>query len=55
VDPYHGQQDKIPEPESMELPEDLNLDPNEEAGDDEDGKSDGETCCCTDFLCVGTK
>ncbi|KAM4522940.1 midasin [Odontesthes bonariensis] len=41
VDPYHGQQNKMPEPESMELPEDLNLDPNEEAGD-EDGKSDDE-------------
>ncbi|XP_041831629.1 LOW QUALITY PROTEIN: midasin [Melanotaenia boesemani] len=42
VDPFHGQQDKVPEPEAMELPEDLNLDQDEEAGDDEDSKGDGE-------------
>ncbi|XP_012709437.2 midasin isoform X1 [Fundulus heteroclitus] len=35
VDPYHGQQDKTPEPEAMELPEDLNLDRDEEAGEEE--------------------
>uniref|UniRef100_A0A3P8RPW4 Midasin n=1 Tax=Amphiprion percula TaxID=161767 RepID=A0A3P8RPW4_AMPPE len=34
VDPYHGQQDKRPEPEAMDLPEDLNLDKDDEAGDD---------------------
>lgn len=42
VDPYHGQQDKRPEPEAMDLPEDLNLDQNDEAGDD--GEGEGETC-----------
>ncbi|KAM9704373.1 midasin [Menidia menidia] len=42
VDPYHGQQDQMPEPQAMELPEDLNLDQNEEAGEEEDGKSDDE-------------
>ncbi|KAM6915471.1 midasin [Xenentodon cancila] len=42
VDPYHGQQDKRPEPEAMELPEDLNLDQHEEAGDDEEGAGDGK-------------
>ena len=26
VDPFHGKQDKKPEPEAMELPEELNLD-----------------------------
>nr|XP_046228345.1 midasin isoform X2 [Scatophagus argus] len=35
VDPYHGQQDKRPEPEAMDLPEDLNLDQEDEAGDGE--------------------
>ncbi|XP_060907246.1 midasin [Labrus mixtus] len=40
VDPYHGQQDKGPEPEAMDLPEDLNLDQDEEAG--EDGEGEGE-------------
>lgn len=44
VDPYHGQQDKRPEPEAMDLPEDLNLDKDEEAGDDGEGEGDGETC-----------
>uniref|UniRef100_A0A3B4AV04 Midasin n=1 Tax=Periophthalmus magnuspinnatus TaxID=409849 RepID=A0A3B4AV04_9GOBI len=37
VDPYHGQQDKQPEPEAMDLPEDLNLDQEDEGGDDNDG------------------
>ncbi len=45
MDPYHGQQDKRPEPEAMDLPEDLNLDQNDEAGDDGEGEGDGETCC----------
>lgn len=40
VDPYHGQQDKRPEPEAMDLPEDLNLDQEEECR--EDGEEDGE-------------
>lgn len=44
VDPYHGQQDKRPEPEAMDLPEDLNLDQQDEAGDDGDGQGDGKTC-----------
>lgn len=44
VDPYHGQQDKRPEPEAMDLPEDLNLDENDDAGDDGEGAGDGETC-----------
>lgn len=40
MDPYHGQQDKRPEPEAMDLPDDLNLDQEEqeEAGDDGEGK-----------------
>lgn len=45
VDPYHGQQNKKPEPESMDLPEDLNLDQEEEAGEDEEGEGDGEEEC----------
>ncbi|XP_041660686.1 midasin isoform X2 [Cheilinus undulatus] len=42
VDPYHGQQDKRPEPEAMDLPEDLNLDQDEEGGDDGEGEGDEE-------------
>lgn len=43
MDPYHGQQDKRPEPEAMDLPDDLNLDKEdqedqEEEGDDGEGK-----------------
>ncbi|XP_039980712.1 midasin isoform X5 [Xiphias gladius] len=34
VDPYHSQQGKRPEPEVMDLPKDLNLDQDDEAGDD---------------------
>lgn len=44
VDPYHGQQDKRPEPEAMDLPEDLNLDQDDEAGDDGEGEGNGESC-----------
>ncbi|KAM6905784.1 midasin isoform 2-T2 [Lycodopsis pacificus] len=40
VDPYHGQQDKRPEPEAMDLPDDLNLDQEDEAG--EEGEGEGE-------------
>ncbi|XP_034060418.1 LOW QUALITY PROTEIN: midasin [Gymnodraco acuticeps] len=43
VDPYHGQQDKRPDPEAMDLPEDLNLDQDEEAGGEgEEGEGEGE-------------
>ncbi|XP_044025553.1 midasin [Siniperca chuatsi] len=42
VDPYHGQQEKRPEPEAMDLPEDLNLDQDDEAGDDGEGEVDEE-------------
>ncbi|XP_058470371.1 midasin [Solea solea] len=43
VDPYHGQQDKRPEPEAMDLPDDLNLDQEDEAGDDgDDGEGEGD-------------
>uniref|UniRef100_A0A1A7W7P3 Midasin homolog n=1 Tax=Iconisemion striatum TaxID=60296 RepID=A0A1A7W7P3_9TELE len=48
VDPYHGEQDKRPEPEAMELPQDLNLDQDEEAGDDEEDDGDGENPSETD-------
>lgn len=41
VDPYHGQQDKRPEPEGMDLPDDLNLDQEEQQEEEEDG-DDGE-------------
>lgn len=39
VDPFHGKQDKKPEPEAMDLPEELNLD---QQGGDEDEQGDGE-------------
>uniref|UniRef100_A0A3Q4MRM4 Midasin n=1 Tax=Neolamprologus brichardi TaxID=32507 RepID=A0A3Q4MRM4_NEOBR len=47
VDPYHGQQDKRPEPEAMDLPEELDLDQGDKDGDDNDDgdEGEGETCC----------
>ncbi|XP_036943295.1 midasin isoform X1 [Acanthopagrus latus] len=48
VDPYHGQQEKRPEPEAMDLPEDLNLDQDDEDGDDGDGEGDEENPCDID-------
>lgn len=41
VDPYHGQQDTRPEPEAIDLPEELNLD-QEEARDDGSDEGDGD-------------
>ncbi|XP_072559009.1 midasin isoform X3 [Paramormyrops kingsleyae] len=39
VDPYHGNQEKKAEAEAMELPEDMNLDrEDEQAGDEPDGE-----------------
>lgn len=40
VDPYHGEQEKRPEPEAMELPQELNLDQDEEAGDGQESDDD---------------
>lgn len=41
MDPYHGQQDTRPEPEAIDLPEELNLD-QEEARDDASDEDDGK-------------
>lgn len=35
IDPYHGNQPELPEPEPMDLPDDLQLDDNEK-GNEED-------------------
>ncbi|XP_048350337.1 midasin isoform X2 [Sphaerodactylus townsendi] len=39
-DPYHGKQEKLPEAEALDLPDDLNLENGE--GDDEDKEEEGE-------------
>ncbi|XP_066110370.1 midasin isoform X3 [Saccopteryx bilineata] len=36
VDPYHGNQETLPEPEALELPDDLNLDSEDRNGEDSD-------------------
>lgn len=41
VDPYHGKQEKKPDPEAMDLPDELNLDQEEDQAGDE-GEGDGE-------------
>ncbi|XP_062857908.1 midasin [Trichomycterus rosablanca] len=41
VDPYHGKQEKKAEPQTMDLPEELNLDQNEQ-GEEEEGEEEGE-------------
>lgn len=43
MDPYHGKQDTKPEAETMDLPEDLNLD-QDEARDSGLDEGDGESC-----------
>ncbi|CAB1342786.1 unnamed protein product [Coregonus sp. 'balchen'] len=43
VDPYHGKQEKKPDPEAMDLPDELNLDQEEDqAGDEGEGEGDEE-------------
>ena len=42
VDRFHGKQDKKPEPEAMDLPEELNLDQQDPQDGDEDEEGDGE-------------
>ncbi|CAG9574843.1 unnamed protein product [Danaus chrysippus] len=41
VDPYHGKQQELPEPEDFEMPDDLNLDGEEK--DDKDGETEAES------------
>ncbi|XP_075410883.1 midasin isoform X2 [Tenrec ecaudatus] len=40
VDPYHGTQEQLPEPEALDLPDDLQLDSEDQPGD-EDTDSEG--------------
>lgn len=52
MDPYHGKQEKKPEPEAMDLPEELNLDQDEQAGQDEAGEGEGEGKCDEGTTCA---
>ncbi|XP_074846986.1 midasin isoform X2 [Carettochelys insculpta] len=36
VDPYHGKQEELPEPEALDLPDDLNLENGEKSDEDKD-------------------
>lgn len=42
ADPYHGKQEQKAEAEAMDLPEELNLDQDEQAGQDEEGEGEDE-------------
>ncbi|XP_006870675.1 PREDICTED: midasin [Chrysochloris asiatica] len=42
VDPYHGNQETLPEPEALDLPEDLNLDSEDKNDDEDTANEDGE-------------
>lgn len=42
VDPYHGNEEKLPEPEALDLPDDLNLDSEDKNGGEDTGSEDGE-------------
>ncbi|KAM9495289.1 midasin [Clarias gariepinus] len=42
VDPYHGKQEQKTETEAMDLPEELNLDQDEQGGQDEEGEDEGD-------------
>uniref|UniRef100_A0AAR2K636 Midasin n=1 Tax=Pygocentrus nattereri TaxID=42514 RepID=A0AAR2K636_PYGNA len=42
VDPYHGKQEHKAEPEAMDLPEELNLDEDEQGGENEEGEGESE-------------
>ncbi|XP_073934254.1 midasin isoform X1 [Castor canadensis] len=42
VDPYHGNQEKMPEPEALDLPDDLNLDSEDKNGGEDTDNEEGE-------------
>lgn len=42
VDPYHGNQEMLPEPEALDLPDDLNLDSEDKNGDEDTDHEEGE-------------
>lgn len=42
MDPYHGNEEKLPEPEALDLPDDLNLDSEDKDGDGDTDREDGE-------------
>ncbi|XP_020142630.2 midasin isoform X1 [Microcebus murinus] len=42
VDPYHGNQEKLPEPEALDLPDDLNLDSEDKNGSEDTDNEEGE-------------
>ncbi|XP_040839706.1 midasin isoform X2 [Ochotona curzoniae] len=42
VDPYHGKEEKLPEPEALDLPDDLNLDSEDKKNGEDTGSEDGE-------------
>ncbi|XP_072602537.1 midasin-like isoform X2 [Vulpes vulpes] len=42
VDPYHGNQEKLPEPEALDLPDDLNLDSEDKNGGEDTDHEEGE-------------
>lgn len=42
MDPYHGNQEKLPEPEALDLPDDLDLDSEDKDGDGDTDREDGE-------------
>ncbi|XP_037699423.1 midasin isoform X2 [Choloepus didactylus] len=42
VDPYHSNQEKLPEPEALDLPDDLNLDSEDKNGDEDTDNEEEE-------------
>uniref|UniRef100_A0A8C4LBG4 Midasin n=1 Tax=Equus asinus asinus TaxID=83772 RepID=A0A8C4LBG4_EQUAS len=42
VDPYHGNQETLPEPEALDLPDDLNLDSENKNSDEDTDREEGE-------------
>ncbi|XP_008565442.1 PREDICTED: midasin [Galeopterus variegatus] len=42
VDPYHGNQEQLPEPEALDLPDDLNLDSENKNGGEDTDNEEGE-------------
>lgn len=41
VDPYHGNQEKLPEPEALDLPDDMNLDSEDKNGSEDTDHEEG--------------
>lgn len=50
MDPYYGKQEKQPEAEPLDLPDNLNLENGEEDGEDKENEEEGKAVKCLKYI-----